>query len=180
MTFVNKNYKKRYINSILEIVYEFDFNLCKIFYSFDLKAIYIDGSLFTPFLQLNNYENIIQRMGREDCFAYLDKFEYCKNICVEYINAIRGISIKNSPSGQELLNEICEFLDTCFIRTIKYCFKCFYVNCELDQKLFELIEYFYSIFATYLLGQTSDIRQLSRSERLQIIQKCLLIKANEF
>jgi hypothetical protein len=180
MVFVNKKYKKRYINSILEIVYFFDFNLCKIFYSFTLKAIYFDGSLFTPFLQLHNYESIIQRKGREDCTAYLNKFKYCNHICVEYINAIRGISIKNSPSGQELLNDICEFLDTYFIRTIKYYFKCFYVNCERDQKLFELIEYFYSIFATYLLDQTSEVRQLVRSERLQIIHKCLLIKSNEF
>ena len=61
LIFVNPLFNDDNINSILECVNHFDFNLSKIFYSFQLDSIFMSGSLFRSMIRMENCKNNISQ-----------------------------------------------------------------------------------------------------------------------
>ena len=130
MIFVPCIQREKTIHSIIEIVIGFDFNLSKIFYSFKFDAIYFFGHLFSPMfiLEKNKNKNKISKAGRVSCFSYIGDFVYMQYKCQDFIN--RHVCLpysenkKNLDKDNKFLVDLSKFMDTKFVRCVKYWIFC--------------------------------------------------------
>jgi hypothetical protein len=175
--FVHRDIMNGTNETILDHIEKFDFNLTKIFYSYKLKCLFMNKSLFSPFLTMNFIINqgFPQELP-EDYTLFIGEFIAIKNKCESLKlkhkknNLEKILEILNANQEEMIdVNMILTFLNKRYIRTLKYFFKGYFIEMpnttdiehdKIDESnnrydIFnKLIHYFYAIFEKYILDKT--------------------------
>jgi hypothetical protein len=145
--------------SILEMILGFDFDLCKIFYSFKLNATFMNVTLFENFHKIKSFRITPRIMKRthnmQDLTHYMPRFKTFKRVILrqrfdfngfemkEWINDILFYEVKGIP-------RLKQFIDIDFVRTLKYYFKGYYFDNQ-DDLISQKILFFILIFHDYIV-----------------------------
>jgi hypothetical protein len=159
MIFVeSKPIRGKKLLSVFELVVDFDFNLCKIFYSFKLESIFINVALFKTFHKLSSYQilnnvanvNYIMRDLTLYCHIFTGFKEFVNDLKLRCnIVSRERWKINILATQRDYVYNLKTFIDTIFLRTLKYYLKGFFLPAQKESIKLNIL-YFLNIFHDYL------------------------------
>jgi len=166
--------------SILEMILGFDFDLCKIFYSFDINSIFMNVTLFENFHKIMPFRKTPIKMKRthniQDLTYYMPRFntfircinqqrlQFNRLEINEWIKFILAYEVK-------LIPRMKQFIDIDFVRTLKYYFKGYYLDYQ-DDLISQKILFFILIFHDYLFWKFLHKNKICNRE-VSSCKKCV-------
>jgi hypothetical protein len=165
-------------SNVIDCVHNFDFTLCKIFYSFRLKCIYMHSEMFSPMIDFKLV--LDSKFNFNDATQYHPKLKEIIEIC-EIIDSNQIMSIQYLESKEQIFVVVPEtklifsFLNNEYMRTLKYVFKGAFINENISELENDLLN-IYDQFKPYLIARvsmTKDELELNDTYLFNLFCSCL-------
>ena len=157
VNFVFKSEANEDCLSTQDLLYDFDLDHAKIFYSYVYDSIFVHISFFTEYRSMLNLKKSSNLKKVQDLDSYA-------------VNLSDQKAMIETVSAQKLKNEVAKdtfvkMITTDFIRFIKYCFKG-YANTQEDvEKYIELIDFYYKKYKQVIDYKVESM--MSKSAKMQ-------------